>query len=118
MFSRGNVLTGLSLTLTAIVPLLGGCGGNKMDGFSNEDWMRIEAIAPMSTPMPGNVFDVMAGDKGMAKLGQRLFFDKRGSEALTQDGPTGKGPSTPNDPVRGLPMVDPTTMKPIVIPGQ
>ncbi len=118
MFSRGNVWSGSALALTAIVPFMGGCGGNKIDGFSNEDWMRIEAIAPLSSPMPGAPFDIMADDMGMAKFGQRLFFDKRGAEAIQVDGPSGKGPYTPTDPTTGLPAVDPTTMKPIVIAGE
>jgi len=100
------------------LPLVGGCGGNKIDGFSNEDWSRVEAIAPMSSPMPGAKFDVMADDHNMAKFGQRLFFDKRGAEAIQVDGPSGKGPYTPTDPATGKPLVDMTTMKPIVIPGE
>ncbi len=77
-----------------------------------------EAIAPMSSPMPGAPFDIMADDHDMAKFGQRLFFDKRGAEAIQVDGPSGKGPYTPIDPATGKPLVDPTTMKPIVIPGE
>jgi len=118
MLSRGNVWIGSAFALTAITPVIGGCGGSKMDGFSNEDWTRIQAITPMSTPMPNAPFDLMADDNGMAKFGQRLFFDKRGAEAIQVDGPSGKGPYTPLDPATGLPLVDPTTMKPVVIAGQ
>jgi len=118
MFSRGNVWNGSALALTAIVPLVGGCGGNKIDGFSNEDWMRVEAIAPMSSKMPDAPFDIMADDHAIAKFGQSLFFDKRGAEAIQVDGPSGKGPYTPTDPATGKPLLDPTTMKPIVIPGE
>lgn len=117
MFSRGNVWSGSALALTAIVPLVGGCGGNKIDGFSNEDWARVEAIAPMSSPMPGAPFDVLADDKGMAKFGQRIFFDKRGAEAIQVDGPSGKGPYTPLDPATGKALVD-SNGKAIVIPGE
>ncbi len=117
MVSRGNVWNGSALAVTAILPLIGGCGGNKIDGFSNEDWSRIEAIAPMSTKMPDNQFDVMAGNTAFAKFGQRLFFDKRGAEGITVDGPSGKAPYQPIDPATGKPAVD-STGKAIIVPGE
>ncbi len=118
MFSRGNVWIGSAFALTAVAPFVGGCQGNKMDGFSNEDWTRVQAIAPMSTMQPMAPFDLMADDDKMAKFGQRLFFDKRGAEAIQVDGPSGKGPYTPIDPATNMPAVDPVTMKPVVIPGE
>ena len=116
MFSRGNVWSGTALAVTAIVPLVGGCGGNKMDGFSNEDWSRIEAIAPRSSTMPPAPYDVLADDGNIAKLGQRLFFDKRGAEAITVDGPSGKAAYQPIDPATGKPAVD-ANGKAIIVPG-
>lgn len=117
MFSRGNVLNGSALALTAIVPLVGGCGGNKIDGFSNEDWSRVEAIAPRSSKMPDAPYDVMADDHAIAKFGQRLFFDKRSAEAILLDGPAGKAAYQPIDPATGKPAVD-MTGKAITVPGE
>ena len=96
----------------------GACSQNKMDGFSNEDWVRVSAIAPRSTPMVLNPFDTRGDDDAIAKFGQRMFFDKRGSGPLSVDGPTGKGPYQAIDPVTGLPAVDPVTMKPKITPGE
>ena len=118
MLSRRRIWLDSALALAAILPVIGGCTGNKMDGFSNEDWDRISAIAPMSTKMPDNPFDTKGSDEAMARFGQRLFFDKRGAEAITADGPSGKGPYTPIDPATGKPAVDATTGKAIVIPGE
>jgi len=97
---------------------IGACSMNKMDGFSNEDWQRVEAIVPLSTAMPVNPFDTRGDDDAVAKLGQRLFFDKRGAEAITVDGPSGKGPTPMLDPVTGLPVIDPVTMMPKMNPGE
>ena len=81
---------------------------NKMDGFSNEDWQRVTAIAPLATPMPANPYDKMREDEdAIARFGQRLFFDKRGAEAITIDGPSGKGPVTMTDPATGMPVTVP-----------
>ena len=96
----------------------GACSPSKMDGFSNEDWQRVGAIAPRSSLMTLNPFDTRGDDDGIAKFGQRMFFDKRGSGPLSTDGPTGKGPYTPIDPATGLPAIDPVTMKPKIIPGE
>jgi cytochrome c peroxidase len=89
-----------------------------MDGFSNEDWNRVTAIAPLSEAMPTNPFDAMGDDVPRSRFGQRLFFDKRGAEAITVDGPSGKGPYTPIDPATGTAVIDPVTMKPKVIAGE
>jgi cytochrome c peroxidase len=89
-----------------------------MDGFSNEDWTRIQAIAPLATAMPKAPFDLMGDNDGMARFGQRLFFDKRGAEAITVDGPSGKGPYPATDPATGKPIVDPVTLMPVIIPGE
>jgi cytochrome c peroxidase len=119
MFSRRSTWLDTALALAAVLPVIGGCGGGgKVDGFSNEDWERITAIAPMSQAMPDNPFDKMGTNEAMARFGQRLFYDKRGAEAIQADGPSGKGPYTPIDPATGLPAVDPVTMLPKVIPGE
>jgi cytochrome c peroxidase len=118
MFSRRSTWLDTALALAAVLPVIGGCGGSKMDGFSNEDWERITAIAPMSQAMPENPFDKMGTDTAIAKFGQRIFWDKRGAEAIVTDGPSGKGPYTPIDSATGLPAVDPVTMAPKVIPGE
>jgi cytochrome c peroxidase len=89
-----------------------------MDGFSNEEWERVTAIAPLATTMPTNPFDTRGDEDAVARFGQRMFFDKRGAGPLTVDGPTGKGPYTPIDPTTGLPAIDPVTMKPKIIAGE
>jgi len=118
MLSKRNIWLDSALALAALLPVVGGCGGNKMDGFSNEDWNRVTAIAPMSEKAPPNPFDAMGEDHAMAKFGQRIFFDKRGAEAITADGPSGKGPVAVIDATTGQPVIDPVTMKPKVIPGE
>ena len=107
-----SALAGTALTFG------GACSPSKMDGFSNEDWNRVGAIAPRSTPMVLNPFDTRGDDEGIAKFGQKMFFDKRGSAPLSIDGPTGKGPYTPIDPLTGLPAIDPVTGKPKIVPGE
>jgi len=118
MLSRRSNWLDSALALAAVLPVIGGCNGSKMDGFSNEDWDRITAIAPMSQAMPDNPFDTKGNDDAMARFGQRLFFDKRGAEAIQVDGPSGKGPYTPIDPATGMPAIDPATMMPRVIAGE
>jgi cytochrome c peroxidase len=118
MVSRRNEWVDAAFALTAIVPFVGGCGATKMDGFSNEDWMRVQAIAPLAQPMPSAPFDLMGDDDAMARFGQRLFFDKRGAEAIQVDGPSGKGPYPATDPTTGKPILDPVTMLPVTIPGE
>jgi cytochrome c peroxidase len=118
MLSKRNIWLESALALAAVLPVVGGCGGSKMDGFSNEDWNRITAIAPMSEKAPPNPFDAMGEDHAMAKFGQRVFFDKRGAEAITADGPSGKGPIAVIDATTGMPVIDPVTMKPKVIAGE
>src|SRR5215471_390007 len=117
MFSKRRVWLDSALALAAVLPAIGGCTGNKMDGFSNEDWDRITAITPMSTKMPDNPFDTKGTDEAMARFGQRLFFDKRGAEAITADGPSGKGPYQPIDPATGKPAVD-ANGKAVIVPGE
>jgi len=118
MLSKKNLWLDSALALAALLPLVGSCGGNKMDGFSNEDWNRITAIAPLSEQMPTNPFDAMGDDVPRARFGQRLFFDKRGAEAITVDGPSGKGPYPLIDSATGMPVIDPVTNMPKIVPGE
>src|SRR5438105_6983387 len=71
----------------------------------------------MTTKIPEHTYATKGSAETLARFGQRLFFDKRGAEAITADGPSGKGPYTPIDPATGKPAVD-ANMKPIVIPGE
>src|SRR6266498_2872702 len=69
-----------------------GCSGlgDDVDGFSSEDWKRVQQIEPLGTPMPHNPFNHMDTDMAAAKLGQMLFFETDLSEPLTADGPLRK----------------------------
>jgi cytochrome c peroxidase len=68
--------------------IAGGCS-NDVDGFSTEEWNRVKAMEPLMTAMPTNIFDDKADDDAVAKLGQKLFYEKDFSEAITQAGPAG-----------------------------
>lgn len=118
MFCTGSKSMVSALVLGMMVGGLGACSGGKMDGFSNEEWQRVTAIVPMSTEMPSNPFDTRANEDAVARFGQRLFFDKRGAEAITVDGPTGKGPYPLIDSTTGLPVLDLVTMMPKIVPGE
>jgi cytochrome c peroxidase len=98
---------GRAIVIGSILPIIGGCSANNMDGFSNEDWQRVTAIAPLATPMPPNPFDAQGDNDAIARFGQRLFFDKRGADAIIVDGPSGKAAHTMTDPVTGMPIMVP-----------
>jgi cytochrome c peroxidase len=74
--------------------ICGGCDeftrADDGDGFSNEEWVRIRQIAPLSTDMPANPFNGHASDPAAAQLGQMLFFETDFSGAIRVDGPSGK----------------------------
>jgi cytochrome c peroxidase len=117
LFSR-STWVGCALAAGSILPVVG-CTSDKIDGFSNEEWQRVSAIAPLATKMPDNPFDKNHEDEDpIARFGQRLFFDKRGAEAITVDGPSGKAPYTLIDSTTGMPVIDPVTMMPKVVPGE
>jgi len=116
--SRNSSTSRISgIALGAVLLGVGACSANKMDDFNSEDWQRVMLIAPMSTPMPANPFDTREDEDALARFGQRIFWDKRGAEAITVDGPSGKGPYTMLD-ASGQPVLDPTTGKPVTVPGE
>jgi cytochrome c peroxidase len=67
---------------------LAGCS-TETEGFSSEEWTRVKLIQPLATAQPANPYDLMGDDEGLARLGQRLFFETDGSEAITVAGPSG-----------------------------
>jgi cytochrome c peroxidase len=118
MFCKGSLSLVSVFSLGAVLTAVGACSTDKMDGFSNEDWERVKAIVPMSSGMPANPFDNRGDDDAIARFGQRLFFDKRGAEAITVDGPSGKGPTPMIDPATGMAVIDPLTNMPKMNPGE
>jgi cytochrome c peroxidase len=65
-------------------------GGDDHDGFSSDEWTAIEAMTPLKGPMITNPVNLRADDMGVAKLGQKLFFDFGYAEPLTADNVAGK----------------------------
>lgn len=60
------------------------------DGFSEEEWKAIRQIEPLSKPMPASLFNKMAENTELAKLGQALFFETDLAEPSRTDGPRAK----------------------------
>ena len=77
---------GLALAATA---LAGTSCGKEVEGFSDVEWDRVKLIAPLHSAMPANPFYDSGHSDALAKLGQKLFYEKAFSEAITQAGPTG-----------------------------
>ena len=62
-----------------------------IDGvFTPAEWKKIESYSPVPEPPPSPT-NRFAGDPGAAALGQRLFFEKRLSGAITISGPGAEG---------------------------
>ncbi|MES1171735.1 MAG: cytochrome c peroxidase, partial [Bacteroidota bacterium] len=77
---------GLALGVAALAA--GSCSKD-VEGFSTEEWSRVKLIEPLSTAMPANPYDDRADDDEVAKLGQKLFFEKELAEGITVAGPSG-----------------------------
>jgi cytochrome c peroxidase len=65
-------------------------GGDDKDGFTADEWKSISAMTPLKGDMYVNLTNSRRDDEGVAKLGQRLFFDTSYAEALTADNQNGK----------------------------
>jgi cytochrome c peroxidase len=65
-------------------------GGDDKDGFSADEWKAISAMTPLKGDMYVNLVNSRRDDEGVAKLGQKLFFDTAYAEPLTADNQNGK----------------------------
>ena len=83
---RGLRLAGLGVS--AVVVIASGCG-NDTDGFTPEEWKRVKLIEPLAVDMPRNPANLRDQDDDIARLGQKLFYEKELAEAITVAGPSG-----------------------------
>src|SRR3954469_15215682 len=77
-----------ALVLAATASVASGCSKDTA-GFSSEEWDRVKMIEPLSVGIPANPYDDRADDDGLARLGQKLFYEKDLAEGITVSGPSG-----------------------------
>lgn len=77
----------MSYRLAALVVLLCavGCGSEELtDGFTADEWAKVQTMGPMDPEGPKDTTNKYAEDPNAAKLGQQLFFDKSFSGPLIE----------------------------------
>jgi len=85
-FGVASVLPAAVLASTACNQL----SGDDDDGFSAEEWLRINDIAPLGKEMLPNPFNARSNDQNLARFGQMLFFEKEFSGPIKSAGPSGQ----------------------------
>jgi cytochrome c peroxidase len=81
----------MAVALGGFLAITPGCNssnssGGAHDGFTDEEWARIEQMSPLKGDMPPDPINRLADDKQVIALGQALFFEKDYSEGITTDG--------------------------------
>jgi cytochrome c peroxidase len=91
MWPRSDRTAGIVAGALAWIAAGTGCSqlGDDTDGFSSDEWKMIEAIQPLSTPMPRNPFNHQDQDANVANLGHALFAVIEYAEAISVAGPSG-----------------------------